>query len=442
MSLLSWPSVDSIFGIVLAILLTTIGLVAFAIAHRRAREIHFRAVDKLRAECGPILKSLLDGTCDYEIALASLKHICPPGQLPILGEFLAATDPSRGEAPVLGRLCEDLGLVTIWQQRLAGAFEETSIGGQLVRRSRLFERVSPLSFVLRAESAQSLGAIRHQPSWRILVRALDDPSRDVRSVVARALAAIGEPESLPALVKCVEAAVLAAPAAATLSLRHIKAALATFPLESVGALRDVLVHPHPRVRYLATDIVRLMVEREAAAKDDAVLKREVFPLELADLFITELAVDANPDVRARAAQVIARLDDRRSLPLLRGLLDDGQWFVRLCTTRALASPKYRGLAQPIAERLTDPNWRVREAATRTLLGFGTLGMDYLLDHFLNSHDLYSREQIAEELGRAGTIEAMARRSGRAGYQPETRVIEHLQEVGKVGIVTRPLLQGI
>jgi HEAT repeat protein len=104
--------------------------------------------------------------------------------------------------------------------------------------------------------------------------------------------------------------------------------------------------------------------------------------------------------------------------------------VRLHTVRALAKARYQAQLPSIARRLTDPNWMVREAAVRVLLGFDAVGANQLYDHFLASQDRYSREQIVDEWQRAGFIPALVQQYGRAANGRESQVIQHLVQMGK------------
>ncbi len=217
-------------------------------------------------------------------------------------------------------------------------------------------------------------------------------------------------------------------------MRHIKAALVGFPLRQARELALSLKHPHPRVRFLAADVVREMVECAAGAAGGLVLRREDFAPELAELFLTGLVFDENPDVRARAAPVIAHLDDpRTALPLVM-LLDDAQWVVRLYAVRALAQRRFVALAEHVTRRLTDANWRVREAAVRTLLSFGPASVERLLGHFVTTQDRYSLEQIAEELQRAGLLPVLLSEYGHQGDGRKTQVIERLIGMGKSNLL--------
>jgi HEAT repeats len=137
-------------------------------------------------------------------------------------------------------------------------------------------------------------------------------------------------------------------------------------------------------------------------------------------------------VRARAAAVITRLSDARAEPALRCLLDDPEWFVRLHAARSLGDAPRPELLESVARSLTDSNWRVREAASRTLLQWGGPGIHRRLEHFLVTADAYSREQIAELLDRAGLISSLLRQRREEGHERGSGVIEALVERGKVG----------
>ena len=115
------------------------------------------------------------------------------------------------------------------------------------------------------------------------------------------------------------------------------------------------------------------------------------------------------------------------------LLDDPQWFVRLHTVRALARPQKRltaGLADAIVERLTDANWRVREAAARALLKLGPPGVDALLECLVSTQDRYCREQIIEEIERAGLLPTLLARYAENAGGREGQAIEQFVNAGK------------
>ena len=356
MSFLIAHIVEAVYTIALVILLGTAILIGTAIVRRKRREKYFQAVDRLRNSCGPVIASLLEGRCDYNLGLAALRDIFGAHHGLILEQLLLTEKISAAASRrILRQLSNDLGLVELWQERLTGQLKRTSLGNERSRLRGALEGIGPLSFLLRARSAANLGTIHHQPSWPLLVKALNDRHPDLQAVAARSLAAIGEPQSFPALVERLHAVILNP--SRTLSLRTVKAALVRFPLELSIRLLPSLRHSHPRIRFFATDIIREMVEREAGLEKDFTLRPAVFDPELTEAFLTQLAYDENPDVRARAGPVIAYLRDPRATPALLRLLDDTQWFVRLHAVRALANHKMPAPEAYLAGRLTDPHWR-------------------------------------------------------------------------------------
>ncbi len=416
-----------VIALVLLILLANGVLIALTIVRRQRRERYFQRIDGLRARFGPVIAGVLAQKIDYQSGLALLREISGLDRDYVLEQLSMGREPRPAEVPILRQLCQDLGLVQVWQRQLAGRFDVASMRDALNRPEGVLQRVGRLSFLLRARSAGYLGTIRHQPSWPLLVKALDDPHTDVQGVAVRALSAIAEPQSFSALVNRLNEAVLNP--ASRVSLRSVKSALISFPLRQATGLLPCLTHAHRRIRFLATDIIREMVEGKAAAEEDFALPPAAWAPELTETFLTRLCFDENPDVRARAAPVIAYLGDTRSTPVLLTLLDDTQWFVRLHTLHALAKRKYLPQAAEISRRLTDPHWMVREAAARALLVFGRVGVDQLSVHFLSTQDRYSREQIADEMQRAGLIPTLLAQYAE-GASRETQVLGLLAQMGK------------
>lgn len=419
---------EVVFAIVLVVLFGTGVIVALAIARRQKREQYFLRLDEIRQQYSPVIAALLAQKIEYARGLAALKNISGLDRTYILEQLCLQKAPTPAQAPILRQLSEDLGLVKVWQSYLTGHFDVATFRDALARPEGLLQRVKWLNFLVRAKSAENLGLVRHQPSWPLLVKALDDAHPDVQSVAARALAVIGEPKSFGPLVERLYAVVLKP--ALHLSLRSVKSALVSFPLPMARELIPSLQHSHRRVRFFATDIIREMVERQAAPEEDFVLDPKSFPPELSEIFLTKLCFDDNPDVRARAAAVISLLPDPRSTPVLLTLLGDSEWFVRLHAVRALAQRKFLPQADPIARLLTDPHWMVREAAARTLLVFGRVGIDQLSEHFLETKDRYSKEQIADEIQRAGLIPNLLSQFGQKSESPEGQVIDQLARMGK------------
>jgi len=419
---------EVVSAIVIVVLLGTGALVIMTIARRQRRQRYFRRLDDLRQRYGPIVSSILTQKIEYERGVVLLRGITGMDRDHMLEQLCLEHKPTPDQVPTLRRLCEDLGLVKLWQARLTGRLDVASMRDAVARPEGLIQRVGKLSFLMRAKAADNLGTVQHRPSWRLLVKALDDPHSDVQAVAVRALAAIQEPESFIPLVERLRQVIMRP--SSQLSLRTIKTALVSFPLDQMTGLLPSLKDPHRRVRFLATDIIREVVERQAAWEEDFVLDAKAFGSELLECFLEQLAFDENPDVRARSAPVIAFLADPRATPVLLTLLEDGQWFVRLHAVRALAKRKFLSQAPQVARRLTDSHWMVRESAARALLVFGRVGSEQLAAHLLSTEDRYSREQIADEMQRAGLIPALLAQYGAEREGSGERVIDMLIQMGK------------
>ncbi|HET9179584.1 MAG TPA: hypothetical protein VFQ24_14600 [Terriglobia bacterium] len=411
-------------------------LIGVVFHRRHRRKKFFNRVDTFRERYGPIVAGVLSGRLDYSGGLEELRGISSPDRLSVLERLCLEKKATPAEEPTLRRLCEDLGLVKIWQQRLMGQIDHASLREALYNPQGLLRRVKFLHFLVRSKSAENLGLVRHEASWPLLVKALEGPNPDLQVVAVRSLAAIHHPGSFLPLVDRLHKAVL--DPASNLSVRTLKSALVGFSLQSAGKLRDSLQHTNPRIRFLATDVMREIVEREASGRPEFRLDNRNFNDEMAEIFLADLPFDDNPDVRARSAPVIARLAGERAASMLLKLLEDPVWFVRLHAVRSFVGDRFLPYAARISKALTDPNWRVRETAVRTLRGFGQPGLDLLTTHFLSTRDRYSREQIADEFQRAGLVPALLTRSTETGNGRETAVLRHLAELGKTSCMVATL----
>lgn len=425
-----------LFALALLGNLVLIGAVFF---RRRRRGKYFQRLDALRAQYGPIITEVISGHVTYQEGLRKLKQISGSDRLSVLERLCMERKPNPGEEPALRQLCEDLGLVKIWQQRLMGDVDHASLREAMISPQGWVQKVKFLHFLVRSKSAENLGIIRHEPSWPLLVKALEDSNPDLQLVAIRALAAIQHPGGFSALVKRLQGVVLEPTPA--ISIRPLKSALVKFPLENANELLASLHHRNSRIRYLATDIIREMTERQATGDPNFLLDRKRIKTELTEMYLTRLPLDENPDVRARCAPVIAYLADQRSAPVLSTLLEDAVWFVRLHAVRSLAKQRFSSYAGRAANALTDPQWRVREAAVRTLRVFGRRGLDLLTEHFLGTRDQYSREQIADEFQRAGIIPELLTHCANTGNGRETAVLRHLAEMGKTSYMVSVLESG-
>jgi HEAT repeat protein len=418
----AWPMALTLFALLGAVL-------GFVVIRRIRREYKSRVFDQTQILCKAILEELAGGAIHYFDALDRLRTL-PKVHIRTSFASILAEDrnPSPERAAALRRLCEDLGLVALWRRRLAFGRASRTAWEPV---SYLSRRRGPLNFVLRAEAAEYLGIIGHQPSWPLLVDALDDPSGAVRSAAVRNLARIREPESFAALARRLES--LSEDPSPNISVRSLEMALASFPATEAVRLLRSLEHARPRVRVLASEVVSLMVQHEAPEGGGHDASPHGLAPEVIELFLTRLATDEDPDVRARAADVVAHFDLFRALPVLTHLLGDPAWFVRMHAVRAFRRQRLAPLAA-VTQRLTDPHWRVREAAARTLAARGRSGVRRLFEHFLSTEDRYSQDQVAEQIARAGVLPSVIERYGEFGHELETRFVEQLVLRGFDGLL--------
>jgi HEAT repeat protein len=410
------------FIILVSVVMGTFVLIAVAFMRRWQQIRYSRYVHILQRQYRPVMAKLLSGQ-------RSPSHVEALRELP-LADLELLFDPffSRRKLPERGMvflraLCAELGLIALWQSRLANGQSAASISGQGIPKDSSDRAV--MRYLLRAKSIRNLGKLRHQPSWPLLVNALDDRHPDIQLVALRALAALGAPESFPLLRERLHAVVQGH--STSPPLPGLQAAMVSFDLDCAPALLPSLQHPDRQLRLCATEILRTMVCREAARQPGITLTPELLTPPMVELLLTGLAVDASAEIRGRAAEVIVFLADARALPVVHNLLRDHQWFVRLRTVRALS--QMRQTAEPlhldIRECLRDSHWRVREAAIQTLISRGGAGKHHLYEHFLTSPDRATREQIVEVIERTGMMSALVEEYSAGSKGVEALLVEQL-----------------
>jgi HEAT repeat protein len=295
----------SILGMITA---STLALAGGAMLRRWRHDRFDRRVKSLCTHYALTPATLLEGK--YSAQCLARLHALPVSTLELLLEPLllkCASAPAL--ATVLEELCLQLGLIDVWQRRVLDQFGAISFREALSNPDGLLHFFPRLHFLLRARSARNLGLLRHQASWPILAKALNDPHPDVQQVALRSLAALREPQSFPALLDRMDQALTQN--RLRLSLHSLKAAMAKFPLSQAPQLLPSLRHPHPRVRAAAAEILREMAKGEPAGNQALFQYKSVFDRELATL-----TSDADPEVRAMAAELITHLDTAVSSAVL------------------------------------------------------------------------------------------------------------------------------
>jgi HEAT repeat protein len=409
----------AVFLLSLLVFLGAVLLSGIAIARRLKREKELRSIDHSRDRVQAILKSMSQGMVEYQAGLILLREELQNGTRRTVERFLFESASPPAPLPLLQRLAEDLEFVPRWQRHIEGPSRHHWLS---FRFYRLRNRLHVLGFLARARDADCLGRIRHRGSWRLLLKALDDPSRDVRAVALRSLAIIREPQSFPLLVERLRASALSS--SPSFSVREIKAALMSFPIELAQHLLPFLQDSNSRLRLLGTEVLREMMLARSTPLSAPSFSAGVLGEELDGCIFAILPRDEDPDVRAGAADLLACFasEERAKREIVR-LMEDREWFVRLHAVRAAG--EQRGWLPSLVVRLTDSHWRVREAAAHAILSWGPEGLQHLVALFLDTQDGYAREQIAEELATSGAAAEMAARYGQPGYEREMRVMDSI-----------------
>jgi HEAT repeat protein len=431
MPVLPESAIHAVYVAALITFLFTLALIFFALIRRSTHHSFYRRLDLLRRECRSVLEGMLTGAIAYESGLAALKAHCNSHRAAMLERVLVEAKPTERQAPTLRRICEDLGFVRAWQEQLAAAVPSRSKVRALILRSSWRTPWRWPDFPDRAKAAEYLGAVRHGPSWRLMVRALNDPHADVRTAAVRALGVIGEPRSFAFLVK--ELGDAARPEELRFSIATLRSALSRFPLRLAPGVRSLSLSPDARARFLAAQVIQEMTRRTATMAGLRELAADAYPVTLLD-DVLELSHDDDPNVRARAAIILGYVEDPNARRRVAALLQDGEWFVRLQAVKAVERCGVQALERQIAARLADSNWRVREAAANVLQRHSQSGADLLLSRFLESSDAYMKDQIAEELQRSGLISAWLAHAGESDFERETQALSQLVEMGKTGLL--------
>ncbi len=408
-------------AVLLGVIAGTFLLITVAVLRRWAQIRFSRYVHALRREFRPLVAAILSGN-------ASAKEIAALRELS-LADLEVLLDPvfSKRKLPerclsALQDLCAELGLIRLWESRAANGRAAAGRISKSAPEENGAERAS-LRHLLRAKSIRNLGTLRHRPSWPLLIDALDDRHDDIQLVALRSLGAMGAPESFHAMGKRLQSVIQGT--ASSPPLQGLQAAMAGFDLDCAAALMPSLLHPNRSVRFSAAEILRTMVYRRFSQDPRFILTPELISPALVELLLTGLAKDSSSDVRARAAELIIFLTGSRAASVMRNLLEDSQWFVRMRAVRALArrGPTAAPFNAGIRGCLRDPHWRVREAAIHTFLSLGSEGARQVFDHFLRSPEGAVREQILEIVERAGLTTALADAYQAAGGNNDDAPVE-------------------
>jgi HEAT repeat protein len=212
------------------------------------------------------------------------------------------------------------------------------------------------SAVVRARSANLLGAVGGPGVLPQLVRLLDDRDREVRAVAVRALGSLADPAATPALVNGLA------------RRRPLPHHLVTDALRRIGpaalpALTAAATHPDEHVRAQVVEAMGLVGAVGAAPA-----------------LIEKLRADHSPEVRGRAARALGRLGSPSGVDvLLDATAHQEPTALRVTAAQALGALGAVRAVPVLAQLVSDPAHWVAHTAAAALVAVGPQGVTALRD---------------------------------------------------------------
>ncbi len=413
----------------------------FVFYRRLARRRYYVIKDSARERYQPVIAGFQAGQITVERATEMLASGTSRPERDaveeLLLEMVARSDRQRMSELLLGT-----GHLQNWSQQAFGRRRgmevlRAAIHGQapparvyrLDKLRRAVLRLRLLS-IPRAIAVDRLGRLAPSFTRIFIAEALQDAAIEVRST---AVSVIGRNRDATAIPLLVEELARTIAQQSEVSLRSIKLALVAYELDDLPHFVPHLGHKLPRVRFFLVDAIsqvcNRMTREPGSSKSGSrrrvsqrgssgsgrgsgssrglLLNKNDFTREFYGLFLGQLVHDEFADVRARCAGVIRHFRDHATTEALRKLMHDENEYVRLHAVRACGDRSYIALTGELARLLTDPKWRVREAAAQALRPMGKDGMAVLYKQFVTTQDRYASEQITDEIQRSGAIEDLA-----------------------------------
>jgi hypothetical protein len=252
------------------------------------------------------------------------------------GDLEPANDPAQAELELLAELLARYSRQLTGEARpnIAAFFERH---GLIARELAHLGHRRPWR---RARAAFLLGDMCSQQAVEPLLRALEDPSRDVRSAAARSLGRLGSGRAVEPLVR------------ALVEQRVPRAvgghALLTLGSEALGPLRPLILDTEAVVRATAVELVGLLGDANDAG------------------LLTDRLRDSAAEVRAKAARALGRLGAEEATMALREALGDRIGFVRANAAVALGLVGDRASAPALLEMARSDEFDPAQAAARAL----------------------------------------------------------------------------
>ncbi|WP_298036822.1 HEAT repeat domain-containing protein [uncultured Desulfuromonas sp.] len=263
----------------------------------------------------------------------------------------------------------------------------------------------------RVMTAYTVGETGCREGTAVLLKGLSDDDQDVRAISARALGKLDDPASFAGLLTALEDPSDEVRESALQSLSLLGA---SFPAQTVTALKDLLEHDDPSLRTLAVRVLGRLEGEEIdgflalAIKDHSqtVRRAAICALEgkpiAGHLPVLMLALtDEDKEVRRLAAEVLGSAGDiQASRPLELALQDEDPW-VRTAAVRSLGLLGAQAPVPVIEKALHDPVGLVVIAALETLavLDFEKYSLHFV--HALGHEDVEVVNAALKMLGERG-----------------------------------------
>ena len=341
--------------IIISIISVTVLILCLFIAVNIRRLIKYRSYKKLdiaREKYEEILQpSLHQGTCiDYDSCHVKKGSIEWKAIEYVLFNAIIA---KRAKREVVTGIFESLGYIDTYLEDIASGKRHD-----------------------RALAADKLGRLKAHQATEYLIRAMNDPARDVRTVASRSLGNIGD---LRAIEPLIDKLVLTAQDPQLIPLRVVKTSIMKFGKNALPLLLPILNHSSWRVRGQAADVIGEIADVSAVGH------------------LLPMLGDTEPDVRIKVVKALGKIRHADAFQAIAGMIRDPSWIVRLQVAKTLGYAGDSKAVPHLVELLSDLYWQVREAAVQAISSLGRIANPELLKALLLLKDRYAREQIIAEL---------------------------------------------
>lgn len=266
----------------------------------------------------------------------------------------------------------------------------------------------------RREAVIDLGYQKLKDICPVLIELLDDPSASIRHAAVISLGRFGDPIAIDELIK---------PKILSSSVTNIRWAAVI----AVGQLGDYRVINHllkavddPEwiVRNQAVTELKDKIQEIIEIKDIKHARILMRLLSLKNEEIVELAIEGfyqlgdqsidillealryhSPALRKNAARALGKLNSSRAVDYLIDIINDPEWDVRIGVVEALGEIGDKRAVEPLVRSLTDNVEKVQKQAIESLVNFGRLSTEPLLNALSYEKDKFSLRAIIFTLGR-------------------------------------------